>query len=292
VFGLKRSDVVLKRLKVGSRVIAGTILGRIGKVDATVAPHLRFEVRPAGKGAPRIDPKPILDGWKLLESTAIYRSAGKNPFFGPDAKNPSIGQVLLMSKEALQRRLLADPAVDIYSCGRRDIQAGAVDRRVLATLEFLAASGLRPTVSALRCGHSYLTASGNVSEHSSGNAVDIAAINGIPISGHQGAGSITDITIRRLLTLQGTMKPHQIISLMTFDGVDNTLALPDHADHIHVGFRPLFAPGGKLGRQAEAVLKPGQWIKLINRLGSIQNPTVRVRPSKYAITVQPPSKGD
>jgi hypothetical protein len=33
------------------------------------------------------------------------------------------------------------------------------------------------------------------------------------------------------------MKPHQIISLMTFDGTDNTLSLPDHNDHIHVGFR-------------------------------------------------------
>ena len=82
---------------------------------------MRFEIRPAGRGAPRIDPKPILDGWKLLESTAIYRAAGKNPFFGPDAKNPTIGQVLLMSKEALQRRVLADPRVEIYDCGRRDI---------------------------------------------------------------------------------------------------------------------------------------------------------------------------
>ena len=42
------------------------------------APHLLFEIRPAGRGAPRIDPKPILDGWKLLESTAIYRAKGKN----------------------------------------------------------------------------------------------------------------------------------------------------------------------------------------------------------------------
>ena len=143
-----------------------------------------------------------------------------------------------MSKETLQRRVLNDPRIEIYECGRQDIRAGAIDRRVLATLEFLAASGLKPTVSSLKCGHGYLTASGNVSEHSSGNAVDIAAINGIPILGHQGPGSITDITVRRLLTLQGTMKPHQIISLMTFQGADNTIALPDHADHIHVGFAP------------------------------------------------------
>jgi hypothetical protein len=68
--------------------------------------------------------------------------------------------------------------------------------------------------------------------------VDIAAINGVPILGHQGAGSITEKTVRRLLTLQGTMKPDQIITLMRFDGADNTLAMSDHADHIHVGWRP------------------------------------------------------
>jgi murein DD-endopeptidase MepM/ murein hydrolase activator NlpD len=285
IYGLKRSDVVLKKLKPGSKVIAGTILGRIGRTEQKMAPHMLFEIRPAGRGAPRIDPKPILDGWKLLESTAIYRAAGKNPFWGPDAKNPSIGQVLLMSKEALQHRVLTDSRIDLYKCGRRDIKAGAIDRRVLATLEFLAASGLKPTVTALECGHSYLTASGNVSEHSSGNAVDIAAINGIPILGHQGPGSITDITIRRLLTLQGTMKPHQIISLMTFEGADNTLSLPDHADHIHVGFQPLFGTNAKLGKKLNSVLKPGQWLKLISRLGRIENPTVPTAPSKYAIKV-------
>src|SRR6185295_7780849 len=128
----------------------------------------------------------------------------------------------------------------IYSCGRRDIEAGDIDRRVLATLEFLAASGLKPTVSSLHCGHGYLTTSGNVSEHSTGDAVDIAAINGIPILGHQGPGSITELVIRRLLTLQGTMRPHQIISLMTFPGADNTMSMADHANHIHVGFHPMF----------------------------------------------------
>ncbi|MCW3004357.1 MAG: peptidoglycan DD-metalloendopeptidase family protein [Conexibacter sp.] len=285
VLGLGSKDVRIKRLKVGSKVVAGTILGRIGKTQKHVAPHLLFEVRPAGKGAPRIDPKPILDGWKLLESTAIYRAAGKNPFFGPDAKNPSIGQILLMSKESLQRRVLTDSRIVLYDCGRRDVRAGNIDRRVLATLEFLSASGLKPTVSALECGHSLMTASGNVSEHSTGSAVDIAAINGIPMLGHQGDGSITDMTIRRLLTLQGTMKPHQIISLMTFDGADNTLALPDHADHIHVGFRPLYGTDSKLGRQLNSALKPKQWIKLINRLGEIDNPKVLTSPSRYAIDV-------
>ncbi|HMJ35784.1 MAG TPA: lytic murein transglycosylase [Baekduia sp.] len=285
VLGLDSKDVQIKRLKVGAKVVAGTVLGRIGKTQKHVASHLLFEVRPAGKGSPRIDPKPILDGWKLLESTAIYRAAGKNPFFGPDAKNPSIGQILLMSKESLQKRVLDDSRISIYDCGRRDITAGNIDRRVLATLEFLSSSGLKPTVSALECGHGLMTASGNVSEHSTGSAVDIAAINGIPILGHQGEGSITDMTIRRLLTLQGTMKPHQIISLMTFDGADNTMSLPDHADHIHVGFRPLYGTDSKLGRQLNSALKPSQWIKLISRLGEIDNPKVLTQPSQYSIDV-------
>ena len=110
VFGLDRSQVRLKTLKKGAPVVAGTILGRIGKTAPAVAPHLLFEIRPAGRGAPRIDPKPILDGWKLLESTAIYRAAGKNPFFGRDADAPSIGQILLMSKEALAQRVARQPA--------------------------------------------------------------------------------------------------------------------------------------------------------------------------------------
>jgi Transglycosylase SLT domain/Peptidase family M23 len=281
--GLDARDFVTKPLKKGSRVVAGTILGRIGKVSPTEAPHVLFELRPAGRGAPRVDPKPILDGWKLLESTAIYRAKGKNPFFGDDADRPSLGQILLMDKDALARHVLANPRINIYSCGEQDIRSGAIDRRVLATLEFLAASGLKPTVSALKCGHSYLTTSGNVSEHSSGNAVDIAMINGIPIVGHQGKGSITDLTIQRLLTLQGTMKPHQIISLMTFKGADNTLALPDHYDHIHIGFQPLYGTNSKASRQVNAVLKPQQWIKLIDRLKEIDNPTVNLQPSKYSV---------
>src|SRR4051794_7460363 len=289
LFGLKRDEVYLKRMKPGSKVIAGTILGRIGRTGSAKAPHVTFEIRPAGRGAPRIDPKPILDGWKLLESTAIYRAAGRNPFYGPDAKSPTVGQVLLMSKEALQRRVLTDPRVDVYGCGRDDVRAGSIDRRVLATLEFLSASGLKPTVTSLQCGHSEMTSSGNVSEHSTGDAVDIANIDRIPILCHQGPGSITDIAVKRLLTLQGTMKPHQIITLMAYPNADNTLALPDHDDHIHVGFHPL---SGKGAEKFDSVLKPGQWDKLITRLGELENPTVSLKPSKYAIKASDAHEGE
>ncbi|HSD24026.1 MAG TPA: lytic murein transglycosylase, partial [Solirubrobacterales bacterium] len=88
-FQFDRKTMELKPLKVGSKVTGGTVIGRVGRPDQA-PPHLNFAIRPAGRGAPTIDPKPILDGWKLLETTAIYRAADKNPF----SDNPTVGQVL------------------------------------------------------------------------------------------------------------------------------------------------------------------------------------------------------
>jgi hypothetical protein len=225
---------------------------------------MRFAIRPAGHDAPRIDPRPILRGWKLTGSAANYRSAD-----GADAAGDgSLGRILEMNREVLAGRVLGDSRLDIYGCGRDDIRAGAIDRRVLATLEWLAASGYRPTVSSLQCGHSVTTSSGNISEHSTGSAVDIAAINGVPILGHQGAGSITELVVRRLLTLQGPMKPHQIITLMQFAGTDNTFAMGDHDDHIHIGWR---ADGA--GSGADGTLDAGQWTQLMRRLGRLNKST-------------------
>jgi hypothetical protein len=215
--------------------------------------------------APRIDPKPILDGWRVLDTTGLQAGGDRPARLGPTG---------LMRSGTLVRRVLADPRIEIYGCGRDDIRAGRIDRRVLATLEFLATSGLAPTVSSLRCGHGVFTASGNVSEHTTGSALDISAINGIPIAGHQGPGSVTEVTIQSLLTLQRAMKPHQIISLMTFAGADNTFAMGDHADHIHVGFRPAPSAGAPTSPSA-ALLDPQQWTRLMDRIDEIGRPALR-----------------
>jgi hypothetical protein len=262
-------------LKVGSKVIAGTVLGRIGTSEGGVDPHVNFAIRPAGRGAPEIDPKPILDGWKLLEATAIYRADGKNPL----ADDLSGAGVLLLSKEELQKRVLADEALEIYECGRQDIATGRIDRRVLAMLEYLVSKGFRLTITSLECGHSIMTASGYVSEHSTGDAVDIAVIDGVPVTGHQGPGTLTDELIRTVLQLQGTMHPHQVISLEDLPG-ETSFALPDHYDHVHVGYHPLSGP---FDQQFNALLKPDQWQRLTHRLGEIENPQVRATPSPYAV---------
>jgi transglycosylase-like protein with SLT domain/peptidase M23-like protein len=262
-------------LRIGSKVIAGTVLARVGAGAEGVDSHLNFSIRPAGRGAPSIDPKPILDGWKLLEATAIYRAKGKSPF----AARLSGAGVLLLSKEALQKRVLADEGLDIYTCGREDIASGFTDRRILAMLAYLRAKGFELTVTSLTCGHGYLTASGNVSEHSTGDAVDIATIDGVPVTGHQGPGTPAGELIRAVLQLQGTMHPHQVISLEDLPG-PTSIAMADHYDHVHVGYHSIES---RLDAQYSALLKPEQWQRLIDRLGQIENPEVPVKPSEFSL---------
>ncbi len=283
VLHLAKNQYTLEPLKTGAIVLAGTVLGRIGPATQGTAAHVTFMIHPAGKNAPAIDPKPILDGWKLLGATAVYRASGMNPFVGANAKNPSIGQILLMSKEQLTTRVLSDPHVQIYSCGRRDIEAGLIDRRVLAVIEFLSSSGLDPFVSGLACGHSFTGSNRVDSAGASGASVDISKINGTPIAGHQGSGSVTDLTIRRLLTLQGAMAPDQIISTMTYKGQSNTLSLPDHANRIQVTYTPEYGANKKLSAEIKAILQPGEWTQLINRISEIPEPVVPIAPSKYAV---------
>ncbi len=169
----------------------------------------------------------------------IRRFTGSPGLLDPAHRPRTIGRILLLDDERLRDLVLADERVEVYGCGREDIASGVVDRRVLETLAYLSSRGLRPAVTSLRCGHGYYTSAGSVSEHSHGAAMDIARINGTPILGHQGEGSVTDETIRALLELRGGLRPHQIISLMSFTGASNAFAMADHDDHIHVGFAPL-----------------------------------------------------
>jgi len=270
-------------IKVGSKVIAGTVLARVDAGADSIDPHLNFSIRPAGKGAPRIDPKPILDGWKLLEATAIYRAQGKSPF----AEKLSGAGVLLLSKEALQRRVLADPQLEFPDCDRLEIWAGQIDRRLLAAIAYLSEQGFRLTITSMLCGrYGSITTSGNISNHSFGNAVDIAMINGVPVLGNQGPGTLTEALLKAVLRLQGTLIPDELISLQEFGGP--SFAMADHADHVHIGYSPL---GGSGEAQFVQLLKADQWERLIGRLGEIENPEVPTEPSESALPVKPGERG-
>ena len=278
------NDVYLHPLRAGVRVIAGTVLGHVGAGRGEAAPHMLFQIRPAGAGAPLIDPKPILDGWVQLENTSIYRAGGANRL---QATEPTPGQVLLESKQQLEQQVLANHGIALSRCGRRYMKTGRVDRRVLAALEFLAVSGLRPTVSGLPCSGAEAASAPSADVQS----VDISAINGVPVAGHQGAGSVADAAVHKLLALQGPLRPRQIVSLTRYAGTDNTVAMADHRDRIGVSFAQPRAVAGHVAGAFGTAISPTQWIELIARLGEIPSPVVRSGPSSASIPDHPAASG-
>jgi murein DD-endopeptidase MepM/ murein hydrolase activator NlpD len=249
VFGLNKQNSVQRPLRVGSKILGGTVIAKVGPSTGGVAPHINFAITPTGNKR-AIDPKPILDGWKLLEATAIYRAAGKSPF----SSNPSVSQILLMPKVALERRVLADPRLEIVQCGRNDIATGQVDRRVLAAMEFLVAKGFRPTITSLQCGQSKTNrkASRSATSGRDGASMDISQINGIPVVGHQGPGTLSDALIKAVLQLQGASKPSVVASSENLPG-PVSYADSSNSDVIHIGFSSLagyvdpFAEASNLG---------------------------------------------
>jgi hypothetical protein len=156
---------------------------------------------------------------------------------------------------------------------------------------------LKPTVT-LRCAQSEAAASAS----SVGDVLDITAINGVAIAGHQGAGTITDLTIRTLLTLPAEFVPQQVVSLMRYPGAPNTHAVPTYWSHIHLAFGPAVksvslspaaaaavARSGRSGPIATAPLvtptyvSASQWEQLITRIAALPAPTVATKPSSSAI---------
>jgi hypothetical protein len=138
------------------------------------------------------------------------------------------------AKPALERRLLADRRVQIYTSGRDDLAAGRIDVRVTVLIRYLAVSFRQVTVSSLISGHRLFSRPGVVSAHVYGHAVDVSALGGLPIGGNQGLGSITATAVDSILRLPAELQPRQVISLLGFGGP--SFALADHFDHIHVGY--------------------------------------------------------
>jgi membrane-bound lytic murein transglycosylase B len=281
-------------LRSGSVVATGTVLGRV--LDGAQEGHMRFAIRPAGDPS-TIDPGPILSNWAQLQTALHPQGAtANNALLGATASD-----AFLLSKAQLQRAVLSDPGITIYRCGRGDVASGAIDKRILAVLAFLSRSGLKPTVSALRCGQSQYTESGARSAASKGDAVEISAINGTPIAHHQGSGTITDLTIRTLLTLPAGFLPHEILSLMQYPEAPSTHAQATHWNDIELVFHPAVAAvtpkpasaaaahSAHTGRTVPSplvttvALSAVQWNQLMTRVAALQMPTVAVKPSSSAI---------
>jgi hypothetical protein len=138
------------------------------------------------------------------------------------------------AKKSLGQRLLDDPAISIYGGGRDDIANNKVDVRVLALISYLHQAFGEVTVSSLISGHRLYARPGVISAHIYGRAVDIAALGGTSILGHQQPGGLTEDAVKDILLLPHEVMPKQVISLLGLGGPSFPLA--DHYNHIHVGY--------------------------------------------------------
>jgi Transglycosylase SLT domain len=303
---LKATAAGWMKLGRGSVVAQGTVLGHLASTAEGAQASLRFAIRPPGAQS-AIDPRPILANWRQLDAALHPRGAKGVPVLA----GATASDAFLLSQPELERAVLADPGIKLGHCDRGLVASGKVGRQALALLVFLSRSGLKPTVGELRCGHAVYTSKGLVTAFPPADALDIAAINGIPIAAHQGAGTITDITIRTLLTLKRPFAPRRIVSLMKYPGAPSTLARPDHSTYIQVELPKHVRPatvsktaGAKSARTtsgsesstaplaANLVLNSIEWQRLMTQLGALQSPKVSRKPSNSAIRDKPATPGN
>jgi len=115
-----------------------------------------------------------------------------------------------------------------------DLQAGLLDQRVVALLALMTKTH-QITISALRSDHSELTASGNVSNHFYGRAMDIAAVDGVSCTDTSPTAPCAELGYA-LAQLPPPLHPTELIYCFDLDGPGPAFALPDHCDHIHAGY--------------------------------------------------------
>ena len=194
--------------------------------------------RIAGRLAAERDALGARNAWHVA-----LRYSGRTAFadrtLALDRYNRGVGLRALVTgleaaKDDLARRVLADPAIEIYTAGRADVAAGRTDVRILALLRYLRIAHGSVAVSSLTSGHRIYARPGVVSAHVYGLAVDIVALGGRPILGNQAPGGVTERAVRDVLLLPAELRPQQVISLLGLGGPSFPLA--DHGDHIHVGY--------------------------------------------------------
>jgi hypothetical protein len=287
-----------KPLKQGSVVSQGTVLGSSSPGPGATQGHFSFAISPAGD-AGTVQVQPVLESWRQLDAALHPRGARRSAgLIGATA-----GDAFLLSRAQLQRAVLSDPGIGLDACTRRDVQDAAVDTRVLASLVYLSRSGLKPTLGAMPCAS---VVKGGISlPGQSGvrpllRSFQVVKVNGVDVEGHQGAGSIADLTIRTLLTLQGKFAPSRITSLMRYPGSPATVARASQSRTIRIAFTPPAGPAGatatvqgaaaRIARNATTStlllgggLRSSQWTNLVGRIGAIPQPRITRKRSSAAI---------
>jgi Transglycosylase SLT domain len=267
-FGLRPHALEAVRLRVGSHVLAGTILGRLARTSGSHQPHLLFQLRPAGPGAAAIDPRPFLDAWSQLATLTLARRSYATAYYGPNVHATSAATVLLASQVDLERIVLQDQHLTLPGCERAAIAAGNVDRRVLASLELLVLHGIDPTVSGAWCA-SFSQRRALPAVLKTGNAIALTALSGSPA-----AGSAATVAIDVLSGLSASARP--ATSRQTVSG------------ELVIAFAPASQPRALAAAASFTsgfALSADRWTALDSRLAQIREPRVPTAISPAALRV-------
>jgi hypothetical protein len=116
----------------------------------------------------------------------------------------------------------------------RDLTTGALDSRIMALIGDITQEH-KIRISALRSDHSELTSTGNVSDHYYGRAMDIAEVDGVSCTDTEPTAPCGELA-HSLSQIKGPLHPTELIYCYDVDGPGPAFALPDHCDHVHVGF--------------------------------------------------------
>jgi hypothetical protein len=113
-------------------------------------------------------------------------------------------------------------------------------------MNFLADNGFRLQINSLRCdphlqkpSKGSATASQMQTDHSSGTAMTISKVDGLPVAAHQGPGTAVDALIKTVLGQQGIMEPDQVTSHEDLPGAVSTSVSGERGDSVDIGFTPL-----------------------------------------------------
>jgi hypothetical protein len=133
--------------------------------------------------------------------------------------------------------LLGNPRVVFDDVGVADLQAGRIDPRIVAVLSKLAEAHLI-IVSAMCTDHPKFTAGGAVSAHYLGRGVDIARIDGVPVSTNSPAAY--DVALG-LSSLDAGFRPDEIGSPFPINA-PGYFTDAGTQDNIHIAFKQPIDP--------------------------------------------------
>ncbi len=189
---------------------------------------------PTGKDAP----KGVKGTWYVMDgafTAQLFMPSTGSGYTGGETRFPARRATPMQIQ-----MVLGDKRIDLDASGYQDVLTGQIDGRLLDAMMAAAQQFGYIRITSLKSDHGVYTASGNVSEHSYGCAMDIGTIGSTYIqpSSQTPGGEVHQAVLffNGLASATGRpdLGPHQVISLFDLGGA--TLSMGDHGDHIHVGY--------------------------------------------------------